>query len=160
MAMMSDHVAPTPDVNATYPVPFYDPFTALAWLAGLTSALELGTAVTVLPYRSPLLTARVVANIDQFSGGRFILGVGAGWSKPEFDALGLPFDRRGPMADEYLDAIKMFWTNDLVSKNGEYLAFRTELPIGARRPQRGLRSAGSGPPPGRRAAAGPGRRRA
>ncbi|MGH3481462.1 MAG: LLM class flavin-dependent oxidoreductase, partial [Nocardioidaceae bacterium] len=60
----------------------------LADVGGLTERVELGTTVTVLPYRNPLLTARVVANIDQFSGGRFIFGVGVGWSKQEYAALG------------------------------------------------------------------------
>lgn len=105
LAMMSDHVAVTPDVAELYPPPFYDPFTTLAWLAGITERIELGTTVTVLPYRNPVLTARMAANIDQISGGRFILGVGVGWSKQEYAALGVPFGRRGAITDEYLAAI-------------------------------------------------------
>jgi hypothetical protein len=69
MAVLSDHVAPTPDVDANYPRPFYDPFVILAWWAGLTDSLLLGTSVAVLPYRKPLLTARMATNIDQFSNG-------------------------------------------------------------------------------------------
>jgi alkanesulfonate monooxygenase SsuD/methylene tetrahydromethanopterin reductase-like flavin-dependent oxidoreductase (luciferase family) len=105
LAMMSDHVAVTPDVAELYPPPFYDPFTTLAWLAGITERIELGTTVTVLPYRNPVLTARMAANTDQISGGRFILGVGVGWSKQEYAALGVPFGRRGAITDEYLAAI-------------------------------------------------------
>lgn len=90
LAMMSDHVAPTPDVTAIYPPPFYDPFTTLAWLAGASDRLELGTSVTILAYRHPLLVARVAANIDRFTGGRFVLGVGVGWSEREYTALGVP----------------------------------------------------------------------
>ena len=71
--MMSDHVAPTRDVTATYPAPFYDPFVTLSWLAGFTDRLEFGTTVTILPYRHPLLTARLAANIDQFTQGRVLL---------------------------------------------------------------------------------------
>jgi len=71
LAMMSDHVAPTRDVTATYPAPFYDPFVTLSWLAGFTDRLEFGTTVTILPYRHPLLTARLAANIDQFTQGCF-----------------------------------------------------------------------------------------
>lgn len=123
LAMMSDHVAPTPDVIARYPAPFYDPFTTLSWLAGFTDHLELGTSVSILPYRHPLLTARAAANIDQFTGGRFILGVGVGWSEPEFTALGLPFRERGRIADEYLTAITDAWTNDLVSLDGDYVSY-------------------------------------
>src|ERR1700680_4625425 len=73
-AMISDHVAVTSDVHRQYPVPFYDPFIALAWLAGVTKNLELGATVIILPYRHPLLTARMAANIDQLCCGRFILG--------------------------------------------------------------------------------------
>src|SRR5262249_42029608 len=76
LVMISDHVAITPDVQARYPAPFYDPFTALGWLAGLTRRVELGTTVIIVPYRHPLLTARLSANVDRLSNGRFILGVG------------------------------------------------------------------------------------
>src|SRR5689334_5927025 len=119
IAMMSDHVAPTPDVIATYPSPFYDPFATLAWLAGLTSRIELGTTVAVAPYRNPLLTARLATNIDQFSGGRFVLGVGVGWSAPEFAALGLSFADRGRQTDEHLAAIVDALSSPTVSFNGQ-----------------------------------------
>ena len=122
--MISDHVAITPDVQSPYPAPFYDPFTTLAWLAGVTEKVELGTTVAILPYRHPLLTARMAACIDQLSGGRFILGVGVGWAKQEFEALGILFQQRGAMANEYLDAIKQCWTNDVVSYEGKWVRFR------------------------------------
>ena len=113
-AMISDHVAVTPDVAAQYPAPFYDPFVTLAWLAGVTKRIELGTTVTILPYRNPLQTARMAANIDQLSGGRFILGVGVGWAKQEFAALGVPFEKRGALANQYLEVIRKCWTNDVI----------------------------------------------
>lgn len=122
--MISDHVAITPDVAAAYPTPFYDPFIALAWLTGLTKRVELGTTVTILPYRHPLQTARMAANIDQLSGGRFILGAGVGWAQQEFEALGIPFNRRGALADEYLAVIKQSWTQDVVSYSGRWVSFR------------------------------------
>src|SRR6266850_8338087 len=78
--MISDHVAMTSDVVARYPAPFYDPFVTLAWLARLTRRVELGTTVVILPYRHPLHTARLAANIDRLSGGRFIFGEGVGWA--------------------------------------------------------------------------------
>jgi probable F420-dependent oxidoreductase len=117
-------VAVTPDVAARYPAPFYDPFTALAWLAGRTRRVELGTTVIIVPYRHPLQTARVAANIDRLSGGRLILGVGAGWAAQEFEALGLPFHRRGAMTDDYLDAIKTAWAADVASHDGPFVSFR------------------------------------
>src|SRR5712691_7277216 len=82
--MISDHVAITPSVRQRYPEPYWDTFTALAWLAGQTKRVQLGTTVTVLPYRHPVLTARLAANVDQFSGGRFIFGVGVGNAEDEF----------------------------------------------------------------------------
>jgi probable F420-dependent oxidoreductase len=122
--MISDHVAITPDVQELFSAPFYDPFTTLAWIAGFTDNIELGTTVAILPYRHPLLTARMAANVDQISGGRFIFGVGAGWAKQEFDALGIPFNRRGAITDEYLEVIKACWTEDVVSYQGRFVSFK------------------------------------
>ena len=122
--MISDHVALTPDVVARYPAPYYDPFVTLAWLARATTRVELGTTVVILPYRHPLHTARLAANIDRLSGGRFIFGVGVGWAKQEFEALGVPFERRGAMSSDYLAAIKTAWTSDPASYTGPFVSFR------------------------------------
>src|SRR5437899_9544165 len=122
--MISDHVALTPDVVARYPAPFYDPFATLAWLAGLTHRVELGTTVVILPYRHPLHTARLAANVDRLSGGRFIFGVGVGWAKQEFATLGVPFERRGAISNDYLAAIKAAWTSDPASYTGPFVSFR------------------------------------
>lgn len=123
LLMTSDHVAITPDVQARYPAPFYEPFTMLGWLAALTRRVELGTTVIILPYRHPLETARAMATADQLSGGRLIFGVGVGWARQEFEALGLPFHRRGAMADDYLAAIRTCWTQDLASHAGPFARF-------------------------------------
>ena len=124
LVMISDHVAITPDVRARYPAPFYDPFTTLGWLAGLTRRIELGTTVIILPYRHPLLTARMGANLDRLSGGRLILGVGVGWARQEFDALGLPFHQRGAISNDYLAAITIAWTEELASYAGRFVSFK------------------------------------
>lgn len=127
---ISDHVAITPSVGKAYPEPFQDPFATLAWLAGQTAGINLGTSVVVLPHRHPILTARLVANIDHLSGGRFILGAGAGWSQDEFDALGLTFRERGRMSDEYLHAMVALWTSDVpVHFNGTHARFRDVAPV-------------------------------
>jgi probable F420-dependent oxidoreductase len=123
LVMTSDHIAVTPDVSERYPAPFYEPLSTLGWLAGITD-MEIGSTVIIVPYRSPLETAKACANIDRLSGGRFIFGVGVGWAKGEFDILGVPFNRRGTMTDEYLDAIKVLWTEDVASFEGEYVSFR------------------------------------
>ncbi|MFB7862562.1 LLM class flavin-dependent oxidoreductase [Streptomyces sp. NPDC056069] len=106
LLMVSDHVAVTPDVAERYPEPFYEPFTTLSWLAGLTTRVRLGTTVLVLPYRHPLLVARMVANLDRLSAGRLVLGVGVGWAREEFAALGVPYTARGRLTDEHLEALR------------------------------------------------------
>ena len=121
--MTSDHIAVTTDVSDRYPAPFYEPLSTLGWLAGITT-MEIGSTVIIVPYRSPLETAKACANIDQLSGGRFIFGVGVGWAEGEFDVLGVPFNRRGAMTDEYLEAIKLLWTEDMASFEGKYVSFK------------------------------------
>jgi alkanesulfonate monooxygenase SsuD/methylene tetrahydromethanopterin reductase-like flavin-dependent oxidoreductase (luciferase family) len=112
LLMMSDHIVITPDVAKEYPPPFYEPFTTLAWLAGVTGSIRLGTTVLIAPYRHPLLIARMAANLNDLSGGRLVLGVGVGWAVQEFDALGVPFRQRGTLTDDYLRAIRAAWEND------------------------------------------------
>ena len=80
--------------------------------------------MVILPYRHPLHTARLTANLDRLSGGRFIFGVGVGWAKQEFEALGVPFERRGAMSSDYLAAIKTAWTSDPASYAGPFVSFR------------------------------------
>ena len=124
LVMTSDHVAVTPDVTARYPAPFWEPFTTLGWLAAKARGLELGTTVIIVPYRHPLETARMTAQIDRFCDGRFIFGVGVGWAAQEFEALGVPFHQRGAMTNEYLEAIKTCWTHDVASFESRFVRFR------------------------------------
>jgi alkanesulfonate monooxygenase SsuD/methylene tetrahydromethanopterin reductase-like flavin-dependent oxidoreductase (luciferase family) len=112
LLMVSDHVVITPDVAEHYPAPFYEPFTTLAWLAGMTERIALGTTVLIVPYRHPLLVARMAANLNELSGGRLVLGVGVGWARQEFAALDAPFERRGALTDEYLDTMRAAWAGD------------------------------------------------
>ncbi|MFI8520235.1 TIGR03619 family F420-dependent LLM class oxidoreductase [Streptomyces sp. NPDC085481] len=109
LLMVSDHVAVTPDVAERYPEPFHEPFTTLAWLAGITTRVRLGTTVLVLPYRHPLLVARMAATLDGLSDGRLVLGVGIGWARQEFDALGVPFTARGRLTDDGLRTLRETW---------------------------------------------------
>ncbi|MBM0278037.1 LLM class flavin-dependent oxidoreductase [Micromonospora tarensis] len=109
LLMVSDHIVVTPDVAEQYPAPFYEPFTTLSWLAGVTRRVRLGTTVLIVPYRHPLLTARMAANLNRLSGGRLVLGVGVGWARQEFEALGVPFHRRGALTDEYLRTMRAAW---------------------------------------------------
>ncbi|MFI2608679.1 LLM class flavin-dependent oxidoreductase [Kitasatospora sp. NPDC018619] len=109
LLMVSDHVVVTPDVAERYPEPFYEPFTTLSWLAATAPGLRIGTTVLVLPYRNPLLVARTAGTLDRLTDGRFVLGVGIGWARREFDALGVPFGARGRLTDEYLAALREAW---------------------------------------------------
>ncbi len=119
LLMMSDHIAVTPDVAQEYPAPFYEPFTTLSWLAGVTRRIRLGTTVLIVPYRHPLLIARMAANLNDLSGGRLVLGVGVGWARQEFDALGVPFRERGRLTDEYLLTIRAAWQDDEDYRSGQ-----------------------------------------
>ena len=123
-AMVSDHVVLTQDVNRLFPAPFYDPFVTLSLLAGRTERIGLGTTCAILPYRHPVLTARMAANIDRFCGGRFVLGVAAGWAASEFAVLGAPYRQRGAVSDEYLAAIRACWEQDVASFEGRHVSFR------------------------------------
>lgn len=109
LLMVSDHVVVTPDVAQQYPAPFYEPFTTLSWLAGVTERITLGTTVLIAPYRHPLLVARMAANLSELSGDRLVLGVGIGWARQEFAALGIPFHQRGKLTDELITVVREAW---------------------------------------------------
>ncbi|CAN7543417.1 LLM class F420-dependent oxidoreductase [Phenylobacterium sp. LjRoot219] len=89
-----------------------DPFVILSLIAAATRTIRLQTGILVLPYRNPFITARSVATLDVFSGGRVSLGIGAGYMKGEYKALGVDFERRNELTDEYLRALKAAWTAD------------------------------------------------
>jgi alkanesulfonate monooxygenase SsuD/methylene tetrahydromethanopterin reductase-like flavin-dependent oxidoreductase (luciferase family) len=112
LLMVSDHVAITDDVATQYPAPFYEPFTTLSWLAGITERVKLGTTVLIAPYRHPLLVARMAANLDQLSGGRLVLGVGVGWARQEFEALGARLEDRGRDTDHVLAELRRAWSDE------------------------------------------------
>lgn len=124
LLMTADHVALTPEVRQQYPAPYYEAFTTLAWLAAQTERILLGTTVIVVPYRHPVQTAQLCANLDQLCGGRFVFGVGVGWARSEFEALGVPLNKRGAITDDYLAAMKVLWTHDSASYEGRFVSFR------------------------------------
>lgn len=86
-----------------------DPLIWLAYVAGQTERIRLGTGILILPQRNPVVAAKEVATLDHLSGGRLTLGVGAGWLAEEFAALGVPFEERGRRLDEYIDALRELW---------------------------------------------------
>ena len=103
--------------------PFLDPLVALAHLAGHTRRLRLATGIVILPQRNPLVLAKEVASLDVLSGGRAVLGVGAGYLHQEFAALGVPFARRGERTDEYIDALRALWSQEKPAFAGRFAAF-------------------------------------
>lgn len=124
-AALPDHVV-TPLREGREPVAtvWYDPFVLAAYLAARTERLRLVFYVLVLPYRPPLQTAKQIATLDQVSGGRVVVGVGEGWMRGEFRALGLDRRRRAHQTDEYLDAMVSLWTDDEPSFDGDEVRFR------------------------------------
>ncbi len=100
-----------------------DPFVALSFAAAATRRIRVATGVLLLPEHNPVIVAKRAASLDALSGGRLVLGVGVGWSQEEFDALGIPFARRGPRANEYIEAMRVLWREDVASFAGEFVAF-------------------------------------
>ena len=101
-----------------------DQLSLMAFVAGKSRRLRLISSVMILPHRNPVVTAKMLATIDVLSGGRVTVGVGVGWLREEFQALGAPdFDRRGAVSDEYLRIFKTLWTQDPASFRGEFYSF-------------------------------------
>ena len=120
---VSDHVV-VPNANVlNFGEAVFDPFVTLAVAAGATSRVALGTTVLIVPYRNAVVTAKMVSSLDALSGGRVILGIGAGWVAAESAMLGVPFDERGAMTDEHLRAMQELWTSDTPAFQGKYTSF-------------------------------------
>jgi probable F420-dependent oxidoreductase len=101
-----------------------DQLTVLAFIAGQTTTLRLGTSVMIVPHRNPIVAAKALATLDVLSNGRVTLGVGAGWLKEEFETLDLPaFEERGAVTDEYIHAFIELWTSDDPTFEGKYVNF-------------------------------------
>jgi probable F420-dependent oxidoreductase len=96
----------------------------MAWVAATTSRIKFMTGIVILPQRNPLVLAKEVATLDYMSSGRIELGIGVGWLKEEFDALGVPWERRGKRADEYVAAMRALWARDDASFSGEFVNFK------------------------------------
>lgn len=97
-----------------------EPLTALTYLAAVTDRIRLGTGICLVPQRNPVYTAKQVTDLDNLSGGRVEFGVGVGWLREEFDALNVPFARRGARADDHLAVMRTLWTDDVSEFHGEH----------------------------------------
>jgi probable F420-dependent oxidoreductase len=133
-AMIADHIVFPVESESAYPYTLdkrhpgggdaLETFSILGVVAGATEKLRLVTSVLVLPYRNPVLTAKMVSSLDVLSGGRVTLGVGVGWLKEEFDALDSPdFDKRGAVTDEWLAIFKQLWTQSPASFKGQFYGY-------------------------------------
>jgi len=100
-----------------------DPLVTLSMVAAVTDRVRLGTSVLVLPYRNPVNLAAEAAALDVLSDGRFVLGVGAGWMREEFDALGIDPAERGARTDEHIEVLRALWTQDPASFSGRFTSF-------------------------------------
>ncbi len=133
-----DHIIEPKQIDSTYPYSVSGAFggatrsdgewpeqlTTLAFLAGVTENIRLVTSVMIVPYRNPILTAKMLASIDMLSKGRLTVGVGVGWMEEEFELLDAPpFAKRGAVTDEYLRAFKELWTSDDSHFEGEFCRF-------------------------------------
>ena len=120
---VNDHVIVDDSPRSTLWRNVYDPLMVLSYVAARTSKVMLGTSVLIMPYRNPIVTAKMVATLDQMSGGRAIAGVGAGWNEAEYDALGVPFLERGARTTEYLRLWHACWEQGPTTFHGRFFSF-------------------------------------
>ena len=145
--MIADHVAFPTEIASKYPYTVsgvfpgggdaLDQLTLMAFVAARSQRLRLVSSVMILPYRNPVLTAKMLATVDVLSRGRVTVGVGVGWLREEFEALGAPpFDRRGAVSDEWIRILKLLWTQSPASFDGEFYRFESLrcLPAPVQRP--------------------------
>ena len=168
--VMPDHILQPNQVNSTYPYSLTgdilaagqsgdgewpEQVTTLAWLAGITKRIKLVTSVMIIPYRNPILTAKMLSTLDMLSKGRLILGAGVGWMEEEFELLNTePFAERGAVTNEYLRAFIELWTKDDPKFEGKYVNFSdiTFLPKPVQKPYPPIWIGGQSKPAIRRAA--------
>lgn len=110
-------------IPAESDTPIPDPLIWLAFVAAAAPTLRLGTCILIVPQRNPLVLAKELATLDRLSGGRVELGLGVGWLREEFDALGVPWDRRGARNDEYIAAMRALWAGPHAEFHGEFVDF-------------------------------------
>lgn len=135
-----EHVVVAQDYEPLYPyaadgkmpggdlaVPMTDPLETLAFLAAASSTLKLGTAMVVAPLHSPVLLAKRAATLDRQSDGRLLLGLGIGWQKEEYAAIGVPFEERGARLDDCIGAMRALWTESPATFTGKHVAFERQF---------------------------------
>ena len=104
-------------------LPLADPIVAMTWAAAVTSRIEIGSSILILPQRNPVVLAKELATLDAFSGGRLVLGAGLGWSREEYEAIGADYPNRARLMDEHIAAMRALWREDASSFEGETIRF-------------------------------------
>lgn len=132
--ILPDPQAPPSPVAPDYPM--LDPTVSLAFIAAHTSKVKLGTGIIILPQRNPVVLAKELASMDTLSNGRLIFGIGIGYLKPEFEAIGVPFDHKGPRTEEFLAAMLALWTMEKPEFHGKWVDFKgvNAMPRPAQKP--------------------------
>ena len=141
--LIGDHVMPPRKINSKFPLPVEDPhietyedqtwpdcFAMMGFMSSITSTVRLGTSVFIVPYRNPIVTAKMIATLDKLSNGRIIAGIGTGWIEEEFNFLNAPFRERGQMTDEYVEVMKALWTDDHPRIEGKYVTIDRDVNFG------------------------------
>lgn len=130
-----EHVIWPVQYNSVYPyhpsgkmsghpsIPLPDPLIWLTWVGAATETIRLATGILLLPERQPVVLAKELATLDVFTGGRLDLGIGIGWLREEFDALGIPFADRAARTDEYVKVLRTLWSNDSAEFDGDFVSF-------------------------------------
>lgn len=130
-----DHLFTPSDLGSKYPYsrdgsyalsaddPFFDPLGLFGVLAGALSKIKLASGVLIPAYRNPIVLAKALASIENFAPGRIVLGVGTGWMREEFEALGVGYERRGARLDEYIEALRAIWSGDPTGFDGEFYSW-------------------------------------
>lgn len=103
--------------------PFFDPLALFGVLAGATDKVKIATGVLVAAYRHPIVLAKTLASIENFAPGRIVLGMGAGWMREEFDAVGVPYDKRGAVLEEYIGALRALWSGESTDFEGTFFSW-------------------------------------
>lgn len=133
---MFDHLFTPTDLESLYPYsgrgqyalnasdPFFDPLALFGIIAGVTERISIGTGVLIAAYRHPIVLGKILASVENFAPGRVILGLGTGWMREEFDALGISFEKRGKRLDEYIAALRTLWSPEPSSFEGEFYGWQ------------------------------------
>src|SRR5579875_116782 len=149
-----EHVVLLAEFSSRYPysagefpmpldAPIGDPFATLSYAAALTSKIRLATGICLVPEHNPVVLAKTVATVDYLSGGRLVLGTGIGWLAEEFEAIGVPWERRAHRTRECIESMRALWANDQSSYSGEFVNFSGAFPYGSA--ARAVRPCGASP---------------